>query len=324
MAKTKKKKPSKWTEWWINFFEKRFYIPPIFSFISALWFPLVVVLLGKSFHIVNGSNEFTIFGIISSALIFIIPAFFTILQTITDRSKQESIAQIKKQFKDEEAYSTLLATVTTSFSKLCEKKCSYIIGAIAQEKDKASAYDCRDQLETILDQLDQCASYILSQKNARIKSQDLYVSLYYQFRGDDQWHCVNRVQGGLTTADLLDKDTTFKYLLNDSTPDYVFFNSKEEAKGEQHYAKDGHDILQNNELAGSIIGYRFSLVTEDIKYIDAMLFLSTYSKRVVNSSDKNTINIVKNNLEEFVLRQFSKRISIELGLWYLGDKNQRN
>lgn len=317
MVKKAKKKPSKCIIWWNNFFEKRFYIPPIFSTISVLWFPLVVVWLGKYFHIMDENNNFTTFGIVVSIVVFLIPALLTIIKTFVERYKSETIAEIREELEDEKNYSELVAKVATGFSILCEKKRSHIIKAIAQKKVKASAYDCREQLEIILEQLDQSASYMLSQKNSRLKQNDLYVSLYYQFRGDETWHCVNTCQDGMSTTDLLEKDTTFRYLLNDATPNYIFYNSKEEAKGEHRYAKDSLDKLQDNELAGSIIGYRFPIITDDIKYIDTMIFLTTYSKRVVNSTDKETIDIIKNNLEEFVLKQFSKRIAIELGLWYL-------
>ena len=321
MAKKGKKKPSKCIIWWNNFFEKYFYIPPIFSVLSALWFPLVVVWLGQYFHIMDENKNFTTFGIVISIVVFLIPATLTIIKTFVERYKSETIAQIREELEDEKNYSELVAKVATGFSVLCEKKRSHIIKAIAQKKVKSAAYDCREQLEIILEQLDQSASYMLSQRNSRLKQNDLYVSLYYQFRGDETWHCVNTCQDGMSTTDLLEKDTTFRYLLNDTTPNYVFYNSKEEAKGEHRYAKDSLDKLQDNELAGSIIGYRFPIITDDIKYIDTMIFLTTYSKKVVNSTDKETIDIVKNNLEEFVLKQFSKRIAIELGLWYLEEHN---
>ena len=320
MAKTTKKKPSKWTVWWNHFFEKYFYIPPIISAISALWFPLVVVWLGKYINVVDKNKDFTTFGIIISILIFAVPASLTIIKTFVERYKEETIAEIKEELEDEKNYSDLVAKVATAFSVLCNKKRNHIIGAITQNEVKARAYDCKEQLETILEQLDQSASYMLSQRNSRLRQNDLYVSLYYQFKDDETWHCVNTCQDGMKTEELLEKDTTFKYLLNDNTPNYVFFNSKEDARGEHHYAKDGLDVLHENELAGSIIGYRFPLVSDDVKYIDAMIFLTTYSKKVVNSNDKERIEIVKNNLKEFVLDQFSKRISIELGLWYL-EKN---
>ena len=321
MAKKEKKEPSKFINWWNNFFEKFFYIPPILSAISALWFPLVVVQLGKHLNIIDDNKDFTIKGIVASIIVFLIPAVLTIIKSIVERYKSKTISVVKEELEDERNFSDLLLTIASGFSKLCDKKRNHIANAIAHNKVKSSAYNCREQLELILEQLDQSASYMLSQKNSRLRQNDLYVSLYYQFYGDETWHCVNTCQDGMTTEDLLEKDTTFKYLLNDTTPNYVFYNSKEEAKGEHHYAKDSLDETRDNELSGSIIGYRFPLITDDVKYIDAMIFLTTYSKKVVSSNDKDQIEIIKNNLQEFVLKQFSKRISIELGLWYLEKNN---
>ena len=88
MAKTTKKKPSKWTVWWNHFFEKYFYIPPIISAISALWFPLVVVWLGKYINVVDKNKDFTTFGIIISILIFAVPASLTIIKTFVERYKE--------------------------------------------------------------------------------------------------------------------------------------------------------------------------------------------------------------------------------------------
>ena len=318
MAKKEKKETSKWTIWWNGFFEKYFYIPPIFSVLSGLWFPLVVVLLGQKLNIMDESKNFTVGGITASIIIFLIPAALTVIKTFVERYKTDTIAKIQEELEDEKKYSELISRIATGFSTLCKKKHDHITKSIAQKKGKEFAYDCREQVENILEQLDQSVSYLLSQKNSRLKQNDLYVSLYYQFLGDETWHCVNTCQNGMSTVELLEKDTTFKYLLNDNTPNYVFYNSKEEAKGEHHYVKDSLDKFQDNELAGSIIGYRFPIITDDVKYIDIMIFLTTYSKKIVNSAAKEeTINIIKNNLEEFVLKQFSKRIAIELGLWYL-------
>ena len=187
---------------------------------------------------------------------------------------------------------------------LCNKKRNHIIGAITQKKVKARAYDCKEQLETILEQLDQSASYMLSQRNSRLRQNDLYVSLYYQFKDDETWHCVNTCQDGMKTEELLEKDTTFKYLLNDNTPNYVFFNSKEDARGEHHYAKDGLDVLHENELAGSIIGYRFPLVSDDVKYIDAMIFLTTYSKKWLIATTKSELKLLRITLKNSSLINF--------------------
>ena len=226
MAKKVVKKPSKWTVWWNEFFEKRFYILPLLGVLSALWFPLVVVLLGQTFKIMDKNNNFTTFGIVSSILVFLIPSLLTIFKAFAERYKEQAIAQAREELKDEKNFSELLKKIITGFSMLCEKKHNHITRSIAQKKDKASAYDCHEQLETVLEQLDQSASYMLSEKSNRLKQTDLYVSLYYKFNEDETWHCVNTNQHGMSTPDLLEKDTTFKYLLNDNTPNYVFYNSK--------------------------------------------------------------------------------------------------
>ncbi len=98
----------------------------------------------------------------------------------------------------------------------------------------------------------------------------------------------------------------------------MFFNSKEDARKQESYIKDGEDVVnENNELKGSIACYKITIKELNDVLIQAILSLSTYNKKFVNTNNKKTINNVEYNIRQYIINPFINRINVELCLLYL-------
>ena len=320
MRSKQKNKPSKFWRWWSHLFDKWFWLIPVVSFFASLWFPLISKVIGAKFGLIDDSQAFTTAGIIASVVIMGIPVALTIMKVISEKIFDDR-KELETALDDEKRHNDLFLRIINSFDQLCENKEQKIVRAMQTPSDKTKGYDPHEQLEYILNEIDNNVSFLLSDSGNRIKSNDLYVSLYYSFDNGEEWHCANTRQKGMSTADLLTQNTTFKYLLNEKSSNYVFYNSKESAKADHKYVPDKLDRYENDELVGSIAGYKFSITSDEKTYVDAILFLTTYGKKFVDIDErKENIPYIENakaNIEQFILEKYIKRIKIEFGSWYL-------
>lgn len=168
---------------------------------------------------------------------------------------------------------------------------------------------------------------LLTQKEYNIREDELYVSLYYNFPlEDNEWKLADSLspEKGLSINELMDEKSTFSMTLKSKSA-FEFFNSKEQARKSERYIKDEEDRLdENNELKGSIACYKINIMETNKKLIQAVLSITTYNKKFVNSDDKKKIDNVKFNMDEYILKPFIKRIKIELCLLYLSELYEKN
>ncbi len=175
-------------------------------------------------------------------------------------------------------------------------------------------------MKHILDKMNNCLCKLLYQKEYSINSDELYISLYYNFPMENNvWRQADSLspEKGLTIDELMDEKSTFSKVLSSKEP-FLFYNSKEQARKLDSYIRDGEDrINENDELKGSIACYRIVVKEEKQELIKAVLSITTYNKRFVSSDNKKIINNVKFNMDEYIFKPFIKRIDIELCLLYL-------
>jgi hypothetical protein len=120
----------------------------------------------------------------------------------------------------------------------------------------------------------------------------------------------------------LDKNSTFKKILN-SKEDLIFWNSKEDARKAEEYLADEEDQYDDKKnLKGSIACYKIQIIHQNQVYINAIISFVTYSKKFVNKDDEKAINTVKYNIKQSILSVYKKRLSIELCLLYLLKLNE--
>lgn len=302
--------------------QKKWLIVSILMSTSSIWFSLILNFYGEKFSLIvtgqNGDRQFTRWGafltffiIAFSLLLAMAQRYYEYSKLSTDRDKRKLV---------------ILEKVDLETSNVCDNK--YItlkkrIMAIKRgeinELPQIVSRPC-EQLKHITSKINCCLCKLLTQKEYDIREDELYVSLYYKFPFEDNvWKLADSLspEKGLSIDELMDEKSTFSAILK-SKETFIFFNSKEHARKSEHYIKDEEDnVDENDELKGSIGCYKIDVKEDNKKLIEAVLCITTYSKRFVNDNDKKTIDNVKYNMAKYVLKPFVKRIQIELCLLYL-------
>ena len=221
----------------------------------------------------------------------------------------------------------VLEQVNAETNKICDNKFITLKKLILKIKNgenvtfpKIVSRPC-DQLKHILEKINTCLCKLLSQKEYTIKPDDLYVSLYYNFPlENNEWKQADNLspEKGLSINELLNDDhSTFSKVLKSREP-FLLYNSKEKALKNDSYIRDEEDREDNDHnLKGSIACYRIIIKENGREIIKAVLSIGTYDKKFVNSDDKKTIDNVKFNMDEYILKPFIRRLNVELCLLYL-------
>ena len=221
----------------------------------------------------------------------------------------------------------VLEQVNAETNKICDNKFITLKKLILKIKNgenvtfpKIVSRPC-DQLKHILEKINTCLCKLLSQKEYTIKPDDLYVSLYYNFPlENNEWKQADNLspEKGLSINELLNDDhSTFSKVLKSREP-FLLYNSKEKALKNDSYIRDEEDREDNeHNLKGSIACYRIIIKENGREIIKAVLSIGTYDKKFVNSDDKKTIDNVKFNMDEYILKPFIRRLNVELCLLYL-------
>lgn len=81
--------------------------------------------------------------------------------------------------------------------------------------------------------------------------------------------------------------------------------------------RNRQNMIVNGELKGSIACYRFDIKKNDKVYVRAVLSITSYQQQFTSDNSKDKVNNVRENMDDFVISDFEKRIRIELCLLYL-------
>ena len=313
--------------------QKKWLVVSILLSTSSIWFSLILNFLGEELHLIvindDGKKQFTLFGIISTVIVIGFSCLLATAQRYYEYNKLNNDKDKRKLF--------IIEQVDIETNKICDNK--YITlkkllwkiknGEITDFPEIVS--NPNEQLKHILDKINNCLCKLLSQKEYSIKSDELYISLYYNFpMENDTWEAADSLspEKGLSIDELLDEKSTFSHVLH-SKESLLFYNSKEQARKQDSYIRDDEDhVNENNELKGSIACYRIVIKERKQELIKAVLSITTYNKKFVNSDDEKIIGNVKFNMDEHILKTFIKRLNIELCLLYLAtlyeNKNNHN
>lgn len=322
-----KKKLIRLHEW----VQRQWLIVSILVSTSSIWFSLILSFWGENLGLIGvdatGKKQFTFIGIILTVLIVGFSLLLVMAQRYYEYSKLNTDKDKRKLY--------VLEQVDIETNKICDNKYITLKRRIAEIKKgninefpQIVSNPC-EQLKHITEKMNNCLCKLLSQNEYSINENELYISLYYNFPMEDNlWRLTDSIapERGLSINELLDEKSTFSQVLKSREP-FLFYNSKEQARKMDSYISDGEDSLnENNELKGSIACYRIIINESGQELIKAVLSITTYNKKFVNSDNKKTIDNVKFNMDEYILKPFIKRISIELCLLYLSilyNKNNR-
>lgn len=302
--------------------QKKWLIVSIIMSTSSVWFSLILNFFGEELNLIatdtNGKRQFTVSGIILTVIVVFFSCLLVMAQRYYEYDKLNNDRDKRKLF--------ILENVDLETNRICDNKFITLkkkIWKIKNGKDiefpQIVSKPC-EQLKHILEKMNNCMCKLLSQNEYAIQSNELYISLYYNFPLEDSvWRQADSLspEKGLTINELLDEKSTFSNVLNEKGA-FVFYNSKEQARKQEKYIKDGEDrVNENDELKGSIACYRLSVKEQNHELIRAVLSITTYNKKFVNSDERKIIENVKYNMDEYILKPFVKRLDIELCLLYL-------
>ncbi len=303
--------------------QKRWLVVSIFMSTSTIWFSLILNFFGEYFHFIakDGENgrHFTVLGMILTFAVVCFSSLLVMAQRYYEYYKLNNDKDKRKLF--------VLEQVNAETNKICDNKFITLKKLILKIKNgenvtfpKIVSRPC-DQLKHILEKINTCLCKLLSQKEYTIKPDDLYVSLYYNFPlENNEWKQADNLspEKGLSINELLNDDhSTFSKVLKSREP-FLLYNSKEKALKNDSYIRDEEDREDNeHNLKGSIACYRIIIKENGREIIKAVLSIGTYDKKFVNSDDKKTIDNVKFNMDEYILKPFIRRLNVELCLLYL-------
>lgn len=302
--------------------QKKWLIVSVLMSTSSIWFSLILSFWGEKLHFIvtdaSGKRQFTFLGAILTILVVGFSCLLAMAQRYYEYSKLNNDKDKRKL--------VVLENVDIETNKICDNKYITLKKRLWKIKNgeivdipQIVSNPC-EQLKHILDKMNNCLCKLLYQKEYSINSDELYISLYYNFPMENNvWKQADSLspEKGLTIDELMDEKSTFSKVLSSKEP-FLFYNSKEQARKLDSYIRDGEDrINENDELKGSIACYRIVVKEEKQELIKAVLSITTYNKSFVSSDNKKIINNVKFNMDEYIFKPFIKRIDIELCLLYL-------
>lgn len=302
--------------------QRQWLIVSILMSTSSIWFSLILSFWGERLHLididVDGKKQLTFMGIILTIIVVGFSFLLVTAQRYYEYTKINTDKDKRKLF--------VLENVDIETNKICDNKYITLKRKLSEIK-KGNIVDLPqivsnpcEQLKHITEKMNNCLCKLLSQNEYNINENELYISLYYNFPMEDElWHQTDSIapERGLSINELTNGKSTFSKVLK-SKESFLFYNSKEQARKTDSYISDGEDKLNdNNELKGSIACYRIIIKESGQELVRAVLSVTTYNKKFVNSNDKKIIDNVKFNMDEYILKPFIKRIDIELCLLYL-------
>ena len=302
--------------------QKKWLVVSVIMSTSSIWFSLILNFWGENldFIRVDGNNKrhFTILGGFFTFGVVAFSCLMVMAQRYYEYSKLNTDKDKRKLF--------VLEHVDIETNKICDNKFITLKKRLWKIKNDNTtdfpqivSNPC-EQLKHITEKMNNCLCKLLCQNEYNINEDELYISLYYNFpMEDDIWRQADSIspERGLGIDELKDKKSTFSKVLSSKEP-FVFYNSKEQARKADNYISDEEDkIDENDELKGSIACYRIVIKESGLELIKAVLSITTYNKKFVNSNKRKIVDNVKFNMDEYILKPFIKRIDIELCLLYL-------
>jgi len=272
----------------------------------------------------NGKRILTAKGIVGIIVVFII---FILLAFFNNKSNDDKDTKYKN-YKLE-----LLEKLRELTSGLCVSKIVTLTNKIEKiidgEKPTPIISNPSQQIKSIEDAILEILCGTLSTEKYKFVPNDFSISLVYNF--DDNWILESTTDRTNSANDLIANNKSLFYHLLNSKTDYLFYNSKQVAKNQNHYLdsnSDSYDETDNNHiLLGSILCKKIFIKGNSKNLIKAMISIATYDKQFVDippiektklsKNDKERMETVKINIKEHVIKEFESRLEIELCLKYL-------
>lgn len=290
--------------------------------LSAVWFSLILTYAGELLNLLHVSaqgKQLTCWGWVATIVMVCAILLFEAAKHVEANLNKEPF---------EIGGFVFLNSLRKGIGAICDSKLNTLIAQIENVKmsrcqPPTIISNPLKQLQGIVDQMVQCLSQLLAEKgDNRVRGKDIYATIAYQFPMDSKdWHWATEEHGlgldQLVATSASANKSCFQTLL-DCGDNYVFHNRKQDAFKVGKYICDEYDKKDDNgELKGSIACYRFDIKKNDKVYVRAVLSIASYQQPFTSDNSKEAVNNVRENMDDFVISDFEKRIKIELCLLYL-------
>lgn len=296
----------------VDALKKHNVIRTIITLLLPIWLSFGNTYLGEILFL-KENNKLTLRGWIVNIIVLLINVAINVLVSfIPEREKKQSEEKdlTLKTYKDTIAVNESMLEIT---SDLCTHKLSLILENTNENLDNGlSAFKPIQNLQEISYKIRKCVADITG-----IPKKKIVVSMLYRLKDENEWKWVNESElitysqsGGKNLV--TNPCSTFYYVLNNVS--FVVFNDKLTASKNKQYVLDEND--NSHKKNGSISCNKFVIPVEN-NCITVLLSISTYGSKFVENDSEKDIDIFTQNLNDKVLSQFNKRISLELITLYL-------
>ena len=271
-------------------------------FIPTIWLPFVIKIWGNDIGL-SENGELTKIGVLVTVLLFGIVFFINVLSSYKAKLEKEREVEMQSEMKRLRSNLSICETVMDSIYDICDVKYDTLLEYMEGVEDTKrcdkpflSTVHPTKQLKAISDELAKCFSGITG-----IKKNELIVSMAYSL--------------------LISNPKSTFYQMYSGKSEFVFYNSKEQAERTGNYVFDTKDNSHRN--VGSIICQRIEVGTEDKVQGVLILSISSYGKQFIKTDDEEKIRDVENTIRNVILKQFEKRICIELSDLFIKETYRR-
>ena len=305
--------------------------PVILTFFLSsvtILFSFILVFLGDLLPVPFKLTEFdskshlrlTPFGMVISSICLIWNFLLEASDKYYDYKKKEDMSNA-------EAINYIRERVDTRIVSVCDNKFNTLISLIDDISKGNTAPKCIiskpcEQLKSITKELDACLRSLLIHNNYDLNENEIYITIFYKFQYTGKWKQTQSAfpEIGAPIDSIVNNPNSTFYNTLKSKNGILFINDKQKGADTNKYVPDKDDKYdENGKLKGSILCYRINCTKNGVNYISAIISISTYNKRIEPNNISNQIKNIEDNICNYILNSFEKRIRIELSLLYLSE-----
>lgn len=304
--------------------------PMIVSFIlhsSCILFSFLLIFCGDNIPKPFTLTEYDKEGHLRLTVVGFVISLACLLWTFLIQAAERYYHYKKGSSTDAEVANYIRERVDSRISKVCDNKYNTLISLISdirlgKENPIYIISKPCEQLKNITNEMSSCLRELLVHDGYVINEDEMYVSIFYKFDIKDEWEQTQSPfpEMGLPVDEVTNNiNSTFSHTLL-SKNGIVFINNKQEGFVRNQYIPDKDDRYDDSgNLKGSILCYRIICRKNGTEHIKAVLSISTYDKRIEPSNVLEKRKNVQDNIKNYIIKEFEKRIKIELCLLYLSE-----
>lgn len=289
----------------------------ILQFLPGLWSPVILNIFSGQ---LTTNGKLNSWGWIGAFFIYgtaLIVTILTAYKSARDEKRKKLSASITTALKAEIALRKAVVTAENTVEgkrvrRLKEKAFSAIKSNFPPPRIISDAFNPREHIHSILDELGECFS-----KVTELTKESIHISAAYCIEGNSwTWLASLSNEDVASISDLLTNSSAFRIVMNGQS--YFYSNDKREAAANGQYFFDSRDQSKGNE--GSIICWKIASSFKGAPSIQMIISISTYGHRFIESKDtpKDVVDrFYIDKIRDVILQQFENELVEGLLLFQL-------